>query len=212
MPGENYVSVKRPTKVVSCACGCGEMITSRFNYNLHRYTQYKRGHYQRHRRIDTTNKVAPWRNKEWFYAQYVTLEKPHVQIAKENDCCITTISKWARIHDFPTRLHSWFHGKRSSQYKEGLETRKNGYRMVHVPGRKNVYEHRFVAEQTLGRPLEPGEVVHHKNGIKDDNRPENLEVLSRKEHYLLTVVEILVALAKLYPRRIPEIKRRILWL
>ena len=63
-----------------------------------------------------------------------------------------------------------------------------GYILVYVPEhpyaqkRGHVMKHRLVMEQMLGRYLTPDEAVHHINGIKTDNRPENLQLMNKKAH------------------------------
>ena len=53
-----------------------------------------------------------------------------------------------------------------------------------------VYEHRLIMEGVLGRHLGKQEHVHHKNGKRWDNRPENLEVLTSSEHMKKTQAEL----------------------
>lgn len=83
-------------------------------------------------------------------------------------------------------------GDRHHQWTGGRIVDKSGYILVYCPDHPHgsgsrgryVREHRLVMERVLGRYLEPHEVVHHKNGDRQDNRPENLELFASNADHL----------------------------
>jgi hypothetical protein len=68
-------------------------------------------------------------------------------------------------------------GSNHPGWKGGRFVDRNGYVWVLDPiGGGHIREHILVMEGILGRRLVKGETVHHRNGRRDDNRPENLEL------------------------------------
>lgn len=97
-------------------------------------------------------------------------------LASRSSSCGCISADWNKAH---TR-------ENSSSWKGGYRL-EDGYALVYKPehpkAKKNGYvrEHTVVMETKIGRPLLPTEQVHHINGIKHDNRPENLELWSRSQ-------------------------------
>jgi hypothetical protein len=134
-------------------------------------------------------------------------------------CDQPVVEKWTNglfkgyLQHCPTHLN-WHHKPGPSHpnaRKQGRRVNEEGYVQLLDPRRETakkkgsnyILEHRLVMETTLGRRLKRTEVIHHLNGIRDDNRPENLVLLGpNDEHESRTLIKAL-------QRRITELENQI---
>lgn len=118
------------------------------------------------------------------------------------------IGEYSKLH--PLR------GNKSSRWNGGRTKTDNGYVLINVddddlclPMRKKnrtMLEHRYVMSHHLGRCLSPYEIVHHKNHIVDDNRLENLELVTYHENIAESLMNIEIKKLKL---RIVELENKV---
>ena len=120
------------------------------------------------------------------------------------------VNKACKRFGFRMRRRGPKAGPEHPGWKGGRTVDKAGYILVYRPdhpacnSKGYVREHRLVFEQALGRPLLPCEVVHHRNGVPADNRPENLQVFHSNSYHLRET------LAGKCPQWSAEGKRRLL--
>jgi hypothetical protein len=138
-----------------------------------------------------------------LYELYVTQRMSVRQIGRQIQTSATTVRQWLRQAGIQTRSISEAKqgiaplpyviaasvAKRRKRFLPGREAvgyKVNGYGYVEIwnpEAQDYEYEHRLVLEKKLGRKLRHDEDAHHINGIRTDNRPENLELKeSRSEH------------------------------
>lgn len=97
----------------------------------------------------------------------------------------------------------------TARYERGEYTghKKKGYVWLHIPQgvtgkRGEILEHRYLMEKKLGRPLLPHETVHHKNGQRDDNSDDNLELWSKAQppgQRVTDKITFAIDMLRLYP-------------
>ena len=151
-----------------------------------------------------------YKNEQWIRQKYYKEGLNTADTAKLAMCSPYVLIYWMSKLDIPRRTYSealkvhykkYAHhllgktGRVTSRWKGGRNKVSSGYIEIYSPDHPNrhrtisstgvggyVLEHRLVMEKEIGRYLHPWETVHHINGIKDDNRIENLKLLPGKEH------------------------------
>lgn len=94
-------------------------------------------------------------------------------------CSVKCYGQWASENRTRDKVGTWKGGKKLNGY---------GYMQILVGKNRYIFEHRLVWEKANGK-IPNGFIIHHLNGIKIDNRLENLICILRKEHSARKIIE-----------------------
>ncbi len=187
---------KRP--IYHCQCGCEQRIPWRPSH-LTRPPRYILQHYLK---LGTSHRITKLREAKLL----ARLPPPSDWITPSGVCECgcgqhTTIAKTssAKRNEYAGYPHRWIHGhygrallsKRGPEHPQwsgGRIAGKDGYVLIYLPEYPNapksgyMPEHRYIYETTRGVTLPSSVHVHHLNGDRGDNRPENLVASARSDH------------------------------
>ena len=123
--------------------------------------------------------TGPWRDKEAFRRLYFEKEMTIEEMADEWGCGTSTVMRWLKRHGFKSRYYS--DNSSPAPFRTGWSGYEYWYLMENDDA-DHIRAHRALAIAEYGFDAVKGKDVHHKNGIPWDNRPENIELLTRSEH------------------------------
>jgi hypothetical protein len=151
-------------------CSIEECAEPKYAHNLckkHNQRRYKTG------RTDLGPRV-PW-------------NKGDIEVCIWDDCNSKHIAKGFCSKHYRA-FKAWLDKDRAFEDRAKISKQKDsGYVLLYLPEHPDcsvsglIMEHRVIMEQMIGRRLVLNENVHHKNGIRNDNRPENLELWSSRQ-------------------------------
>jgi len=124
-----------------------------------------------------------YKDADWLREQYVDEYKSTYDMADECGVAPVTIRKYMDRHSIERRSRGTKPKKKASF---GMSTlgyeRWVGYSSNDGSEQERLYHHRLLAVAEYGFDAVCGMDVHHRNGIPWDNRPENIELMTRAEH------------------------------
>lgn len=124
-----------------------------------------------------------YRDKEWLETEYIENRRSFSEISDQLGVTHETVRTWAHRHDLDIRPR----GRRRSVQAKVRTNEQAGYERIQVRTTDGtptfLAVHRLAAVAWFGYDAVAGEQIHHKNNIPWDNREENLEPMTRSEHW-----------------------------
>lgn len=170
-----YVDKLRTLQSIGDEVGCNKATIGR---TLKKYGISRRKRTSRHAKLN---------DKDWLRKAYLEDGRTLMSLAREAGCTAGPVRDALRALGIETRSNKVISeqstprlGAQASNWRGGRKELKSGYVYIYAPNHPYatkqgyVMEHRLVMEKMIGRYLEWYEEVHHDNGQKSQNDPDNL--------------------------------------
>lgn len=131
---------------------------------------------------ENTGHGEKWHDEETLRKHYVEMEKSSYELAAEWGCDSKTVRNWLERYGIDRREAAYYNRVEYANYKTGDDGYSRWQLYVAKNHQTSIMVHRLAAVAWHGFDEVKGMHVHHKNGVKWDNREENLDLVSPQEH------------------------------